>query len=128
VGARALGLESSDLSLSVTGTLSNLGAVVSTEGHIELDVDVVASLALAVKLSTSRVNEGGGAAIVVWGIVATSHEDDYIGADCVELGSGSLGSRESGDSAKGDGVADVEHDELGIKYVCLEYRQRRVCV
>jgi hypothetical protein len=58
---------------------------------------------------------------VVRGVVATSHEDDYIGASCVELGSGSLGSREGGDGAKGDGVAEVEHDELSIKYaiVCM---------
>jgi hypothetical protein len=121
VGARALGLESSDLRLAVTGTLGELGTVVSTEGHIELNVDVVAGLALAVKLGASCVDEWGGTVIVVRGVIATSHEDNYIGADCVELGSGSLGSREGGDGAKGDGVADVEHDELSIKDVCLGY-------
>lgn len=114
MGAGALCLKSSDLRLSVAGTLGDLSAVVSTKSHIELDVDVVARLALAVELGASGIDEGSGAAIVVWGIVATSHEDDYISALSVELGGSSLRSREGGDGANGDGVAEVEHD--GIKY------------
>lgn len=108
VGARALCLEGSDLRDTVASSLCDLGAVISAKSHIELDVDVVAGLALAVELAAGGLNEGEGTAIVVRRVVAASHEDYYIGAGCVELGSDSLGGREGRESAKGEGVADVE--------------------
>jgi hypothetical protein len=109
VSARALGVVGSDLRDTVAGTLSYLGAVVSTKGDIELDVHVVARLALGGEFGAGGIDEGGGTAIVVRGIVSTSHEDGYINTWCVELGS-SLSSCESGSGAKSDGVADERHD------------------
>lgn len=118
VSARALGVVGSDLRDTVAGTLSNLGAVVSTKGDIELDVHVVARLALSSELGAGGINEGGGTAIMVRGIVATSHEDGYIDTWCVELGS-SLSSGEGGSSAKGDGVADERHDYI-LRYASMK--------
>jgi hypothetical protein len=111
VRARALGIEGSDLGETVAGSLSDLGAVVSAKSDIELDINVVAGLALGSEFTTGRLDEGECAAVMVRGIVAASHEDDYIGTSCVELGGNSLCRGEGGKSAKGDGVADVErHD------------------
>lgn len=109
VSARALGVVGSDLRDTIASTLSYLGAVVSSKGDIELDVHVVARLALSGELGASSIDEGSSTAIVVRGIISTSHEDGYIDTWCVELGS-SLSSCESGSGAKGDGVADERHD------------------
>jgi hypothetical protein len=110
VSARALGVEGSDLRLTVAGTLSELSAVVSTLGNVELDVDVVAGLALGSELAAGRVNEGCGTAVMVRSVVAAGHEDDYIGTCCVELGRSCLRRGESSESANGDGVTDEGHD------------------
>lgn len=120
VSARALGVQGSNLRDTVAGTLSDLGAVVSTEGDIELDIDVVAGLALSIELGASCIDEGGGPAIVVRGIVATSHKDDYISALCVELGRSSLSSSEGSSSTKGEGVADERHDYILGIVACIK--------
>jgi len=78
VGVGALGVVRSDLGLAVTGTLSNLSAVVAAERDIELDVDVVAAGALSSELSAGSIDEGRSAAIMVRRVVSASHEDDYI--------------------------------------------------
>jgi hypothetical protein len=123
VSARALGIEVGDLRDTVASTLSNLVAVVCTLGYVELDVDVVASLALSSELRAGRVEEGCGTAVMVRGIVAASHEDDYIGTCCVELSWGSLRGGKSSESANGDGVTDEGHD-----YVLGLYNYKRVWV
>jgi hypothetical protein len=58
VSARALGLEGGDLAHPVAGALCNLVAVVSAQGVVELDVNVVAGLALGSNLAAGRLNEG----------------------------------------------------------------------
>jgi hypothetical protein len=115
VGARALGIVVGDLGDTVAGTLSNLGAVVCALGDVELDVHVVAGLALGGELGAGCIKERGGTAIMVRGVVTTSHVDDYIDTWCVELG-GSLRGGESSEGANGDGVADEGHD-YSIKVV-----------
>jgi hypothetical protein len=115
VCARALGVVVGDLRDTVAGTLSNLGTVVRALGDIELDVHVITSLALGGELGAGCVKERGGAAIMVRGVVATSHEDGYIDTWCVELG-GSLRGGEGSEGANGDCVADEGHD-YGIRVV-----------
>jgi hypothetical protein len=111
VRARALLVEGGDLRDTIASTLGKLATVVSTKGNIELDVNVVAALALSSQLAAGSLDKGKCATIMVWGVVATSHEDDYIGASCIELWGNSLRSSESGEGAEGDGVADAErHD------------------
>jgi hypothetical protein len=126
VSARALGIEVCDLRDTVAGTLSNLSAVVCTLGDVELDVDIVAGLALGSELAAGCIDEGGGTAVMVWGVVATSHEDDYIGACCVELGRGSLRRGESSESANGDGVTDEGHD-YGLRLYRVQANVGRYC-
>jgi hypothetical protein len=115
VCARALGVVVGDLRDTVAGTLSNLGTVVRALGNVELDVHVVARLALCGELGAGCVKERGGTSIMVRSVVATSHEDGYIDTRCVELG-GSLRGGESSEGANGDCVADEGHD-YGIKVV-----------
>jgi hypothetical protein len=112
VGARALLVESGDLSDTVACTLSDLSAVVGSESDIVLDLDVVAGLALGSQLGAGGIAERRCATIVVRGIIAASHEDDYIGTSCVELGSSGLGGSEGRESANGEGLTDERH----IKY------------
>jgi len=108
VGARALGVEGSDLRDAVAGTFSDLGAIVAAQSHVVLNVDVVAGLALGGGLTARGLDEGECATVVIWSIITPRHEDDYIGAGCVELrGNDScLGRGEGGEGAEGDGVAD----------------------
>jgi hypothetical protein len=111
VGAGALLVEGRDLSDAVLGALVDLVAVVGAVCGIELDIYVVAGLALGRHLAAGGLDEGESTAVVVRGIVAASHEDDYIGAGGVQLGgSGALGGDEGRESAKGEGVADERHD------------------
>ena len=112
VGAWALLVEGSDLSDTVASTLSDLRAVVGSESNIVLDLNVVAGFALSSQLGAGGIAEGRCATVVVGGIVATSHEDDYIGTGCIELGSCSLGGSEGREGANGEGVTDERH----IKY------------
>jgi hypothetical protein len=113
--ARAFGVVRGDLRDTVGGTLSNLGAVWCAPGDVEHNVHVVAGLALGSELGAGCIDEGGGTAIVVRGIVATSHEDGYIDTWCVEPGS-SLRGGESSEGASGDGLTEDGHD-YGIKVV-----------
>jgi hypothetical protein len=109
VCARALLVKGSDLRNAIAGTLSNLSAVVGTKSDIVLDVDVVAGLALGSELAASGLDEGEGATIVVWRIVTASHEDDYIGAWCLELGRSDLGGGKCRESANGESLTDGRH-------------------
>jgi hypothetical protein len=109
VGAWALLVEGSDLSNTVASTLSDLSAVVGSKSDVVLDLDVVASLALGGQLGTGGIAEGRCATVVVRGIVAASHEDDYIGTGCVELRRSSLGSSEGGKGANGESLTDERH-------------------
>lgn len=111
VRARALLVEGGDLRDTIASALSNLVTVVSTKGYIKLDVNVVAALALSSQLAAGGLDEGESATVMVWGVVATSHEYDHIGTSCVELRGHGLRSSEGGEGAQGDGVADTErHD------------------
>jgi hypothetical protein len=65
VGARAPGVEGSDLRDTVAGTFGDLGAVVGAEGNVELDVHVVAGLALGGGLAARGLDERESAVIVV---------------------------------------------------------------
>jgi hypothetical protein len=104
-------MECSDLRDTIASALSDLAAVVSTESDIELNINVIAALALSSQLAARRLDEGKRATVMVWGVVATSHEDDYIGACCVELWGNGLRSGEGGEGAQGERVADAErHD------------------
>ena len=111
VRAGALRVEGSDLRDTVTGSLGHLGAVISTESGIKLDVHVVAALALRVEFAAGSLDEGESTAVMVRCVVATSHEDDFISAGCVELRARSLSGGEGRESAQGEAVSDAEgHD------------------
>ena len=107
VRARALVVEGSDPSNTVASTLGNLRAVVATKGDIVLDIDVVTGLALGSQLAAGRLNEGECTAVMVRRVVAASHEDDHIGALCIELWR-SLGRCEGREGADGESLADAE--------------------
>jgi hypothetical protein len=109
VCARTLLVESGDLRNAVSGTLGDLVAVVGTKSDIELDVDVVAGLALGSELAAGGLDEGEGAAIVVRRIVTASHEDDYIGTWSLELRRSDLSGGERRESANGESLADGRH-------------------
>lgn len=118
VRARALLLERSNLRDAVAGALCNLGAVVSAERDVELDVHVVASLALGRQLAARGLDKGERPPVVVRRIVAAGHEDDYIGAGSVELGRRGLRRGEGGEGAQSERVADAE----GHHYVLNVYK------
>jgi hypothetical protein len=101
-------MECSDLRDTIASALSNLAAVASTESDIELNINVIAAFALSSQLAARRLDEGERATVMVWRVVAASHEDDYIGACCVELRGNGLRSGEGGEGAQGERVADAE--------------------
>jgi hypothetical protein len=111
VRARTFLVEGSDLRDTITSALGNLVAVVTTQGNVELDINVIAAFALVSQLAARRLDKGERATVMVWRVVAASHEDDYISASCVELRSYGLRNGESREGAQGQGVAHVErHD------------------
>jgi hypothetical protein len=114
VCAGALGVESSDLSDTVAASLGHLLAVGSAQSNIELNIDVVTALALGSKLAAARLIDGRCAAVCVGSIITAGHEDDYIGAGCVELGRGDLRSGKGGEGTKGQCIADAERHDYGL--------------
>ena len=96
VCARALLVEGGNLRDTIAGPLSHLSAVVSTKGNVELNINVVACLAFSNQLATGCLDKWKGASVTVRSVVAASHEDDYIGAGCVQLRRRGLCRGESG--------------------------------
>jgi hypothetical protein len=115
VCAGALCVECSDLSNTVAASLGDLFAVWSAESGIELNVDVVAALALGSELAAASLEDGGDAAISVACVVAAGHEDDHILTGCVKLGRvGALCSSKGGEGTKGQCVAKAERHDYGL--------------
>lgn len=96
VCARTLLVEGGNLRDTIAGSLCHLSAVVSTEGNVELDINVIARFALSNQLATGCLDKRKGASIMIRSVVTASHEDDYIGAGCVQLGWRGLCCGESG--------------------------------
>jgi hypothetical protein len=104
-------MEGRNLRDTIASAFSNLVAVVTTQSNVKLDVDVIAAFALGSQLAASSFDKGECATVMVWCVIAASHEDDYISARCVKLRGYSLGCRECREGAQSQGIADVErHD------------------
>lgn len=106
VRARALLVESGDLSLTVADSRTNLSAEVAVHHSLEHDLDEVTRLALGPQLAARSVNEGEGTPVLVRRVVAAGHEDNGIGAGSVELGGRVLSDSDGGDSAERESGAD----------------------
>lgn len=78
-------MEGRNLRDTIASAFSNLVAVVTTQSNVKLDVDVIAAFALGSQLAASSFDKGECATVMVWCVVAASHEDDYISASCVKL-------------------------------------------
>ena len=75
---RALGVVLGNLPNAVDGTFLDCRAKLHTEGSIEDDIHIIAGVALGLEFAASGIDERRSTAIVVWSVIAASHENCYI--------------------------------------------------
>ena len=102
-------MEGRNLRDTIASAFSNLVAVVTTQSNVKLDVDVIAAFALGSQLAASSFDKGECATVMVWCVIAASHEDDYIGTWSLELRRSDLSGGERRESANGESLTDGRH-------------------